>query len=322
MATHFSVLPVDIIDTIRQQIENVDDQKISFVRLPHPRTGVPALFLPYLLTKSSSSSKYKWGILEAQSISPPNQRSWFTNDDQVVADGKLLIMTPIDPAFLLLRLLLAARPADGTTGMFQPLDDIFEDVASKLDSGIMQEDIARLTGLDCVAGAMRRICDFQDVTPEMTVYRYSEDKLMTYLKIKVTHLATPAVNELSRTIVRELAKDELMDDGKEQLLELGRTKSACNLLSQYLPPEIYRALLSSYDFATLDIHIQALRDEATAANTSPPIKTKDTNKGASAEKGEGKKRKGKATKASAGVEKLKKANTAGMAKLSTFFTKQ
>jgi hypothetical protein len=60
---------------------------------------------------------------------------------------------------------------------------------------------------------------FLDVTPEMTVYRYSEDKLIAYLKGKVEHLATPTVSELSRTVVRELAKDGLMEDGNERLLE-------------------------------------------------------------------------------------------------------
>jgi len=53
----------------------------------------------------------------------------------------------------------------------------------------------------------------------MTVYRYSEDKLLACLKSKVSHLAKSSVNELSRTIVRELAKDGLMEDGNEQLLE-------------------------------------------------------------------------------------------------------
>jgi ribonuclease H2 subunit B len=93
------------------------------------RLGVLSLFLPYLHTKSSSTSRYKWGILEVQSISPPNPRSWFLNEGEIVAgmvislliivllyielalkDGKLLIMTPVDPVFLLLRMLTAIKP--------------------------------------------------------------------------------------------------------------------------------------------------------------------------------------------------------------------
>ena len=53
-----------------------------------------------------------------------------------------------------------------------------------------------------------------------------------------------------------------------------------------------------------------------------PIKTKDTNRGDN-EATAGKKRKGaKAEKPSTGVQKLQKANTKGMSKLSTFFTKK
>ena len=61
--------------------------------------------------------------------------------------------------------------------------------------------------------------EFTDVTPELTVYRYSEDKMMEYLQAKVSRLSKAAVAEKSRTIIRNLAKDGMMDDGKEDLLE-------------------------------------------------------------------------------------------------------
>ena len=60
---------------------------------------------------------------------------------------------------------------------------------------------------------------YADVTSELTVYRYSEDKVMEYLQAKVSRLSKHAVAEKSRTIIRNLAKDGLMDDGKEDLLE-------------------------------------------------------------------------------------------------------
>lgn len=69
-------------------------------------------------------------------------------------------MTPIDPAFVLIPLLLAVRPADGTAGMFRPIDEVFDGVSEKLE-GVTSEDLTSLINLDCVAGAMRRICDVQ-----------------------------------------------------------------------------------------------------------------------------------------------------------------
>jgi hypothetical protein len=58
-----------------------------------------------------------------------------------------------------------------------------------------------------------------EVTPEITVYRYSPEKLLAYVQKKVSRLNSPAIFETSKTLVRTLARDGLMEDGKEQLLE-------------------------------------------------------------------------------------------------------
>ena len=128
------------------------------------------------------------------------------------------------------------------------MDDIFDEAAQKIIKGVnegvsnntspvSQEDILSLTRYDCIVGALRRICDFQStrsvilllrpalqpaytvITPELTVYRYSEDKMIEYLQAKVSRLSRHTVAEKSRTMIRSLAKDGLMEDGKEDLLE-------------------------------------------------------------------------------------------------------
>ena len=58
-----------------------------------------------------------------------------------------------------------------------------------------------------------------DITPEITVYRYSPEKVLETLKAKVTRLNTAVVFEGSRTLTRALAKDGLMEDGNDSLLE-------------------------------------------------------------------------------------------------------
>jgi ribonuclease H2 subunit B len=108
-------------------------------------------------------------------------------------------MTPIDPAFLLIPILQAIKPVsndldaslyplfrttlttfplpqnDGSAGLFQPLDDIFDEAAPKIVRAvngrpsddapafppISQEDMLSLTRYDCVINALKRICDFQ-----------------------------------------------------------------------------------------------------------------------------------------------------------------
>lgn len=82
---------------------------------------------------------------------------------------------------------------------------------------------------------MRRVCEFKgmydhnhwlgfslhgfaDITPEITVYRYSSERVQSYLHNKVTRLSHQDICELSRTLTRSLAKDGLLEDGKETLL--------------------------------------------------------------------------------------------------------
>ncbi|KAI0745770.1 ribonuclease H2, subunit B [Earliella scabrosa] len=329
MAAHVGVLPAELVQSLSSKLNGSGDDGLAesrgvrFMRMPHPRTGIPALFLPYELPEDGSSV-----ILEVQAVCPPNKRSWFMRSE-VLEDGKLLVMTPIDPAFLLIPLLQTTLPSEGH-GNFRPLDDIFEDVLSNLtatvskDAGqtISPEDLAQFTSLKCTQAAMRRVCDFNELTPEITVYRYSPERVQSYLKTKVGRLSHQDISEMSRTLTRNLAKDGLLDDGKEVLLTAARLRSACDLVSQYLPRDVYIELLSSYDFAALDAHMKVLKEEAMALaavnmNAVEARESRDSKE--DKDTGGDKKRK---PKTSAGVEKLKKANIKGMAKLSTFFQKK
>ncbi|KAI9062893.1 hypothetical protein FKP32DRAFT_1592877 [Trametes sanguinea] len=324
MALHFGILPSDLLQALSNQLEEKacdteGPKDVRFLRLPHPRTGAPSLFVPH----ETSQSSY---ILEVQAVCPPNRRSWFT-EDAVVEDGKLLVMTPIDPAFLIISMLQATITTGGTTINFRPADDVLEEVASKMtqnsaasgDESIPSEDVQSLSTLRCVQAAMRRVCEYKDVTPEITVFRYSSERALEYLRAKVLRLSDRSISELSKTINRNLAKDGLFEDGKEALLAAARIRAACDLISQYLPRSIYDQLLASYDLASLDAYTKSLREEAMAlaAVNMNSVEAKESKDAKDA--GNDKKRK---AKGSHGVEKLKKANIKGMAKLSSFFQKK
>ncbi|TFK44398.1 ribonuclease H2, subunit B [Crucibulum laeve] len=332
MLVHFNVLPSDFLQTITTNLEqantdsdgtNCDPIRLQYLRLPHPRTGLPSLFLPSEVPGlSRSSAIQKSTILEVQAVSPTDARSWFMNDE-VVSDGKLLVMTPVDPTFLLLPILQAIQPQNGSAGQFRQLDDISEEAASKLASPsessatkgatISPQDIRAFCSMACAQKALRSVCDVKEITEDIVVYRYSPEKVVQYLRVKVARLSTSEVIETSRTITRGLARDGLMEDGKEPLLESGRTRAACDLLSQYLPLNTRVALLASYDFVALDSYLKKSADDAALLAPLP----KNSTKAKQSTAGENKKRKG--TKASQGVEKLKKVNVNGMAKLSSFF---
>lgn len=86
--------------------------------------GNAALFLPYEVNASGDGRETEVQILEVQAISPSAERSWFMEDDTILEDGRLLLMTPIDPAFLLLPLLQLTFPVG--TIMYPLLDDLIK----------------------------------------------------------------------------------------------------------------------------------------------------------------------------------------------------
>ncbi|KAH9935311.1 ribonuclease H2, subunit B [Fomitopsis serialis] len=335
MSRHVAVLPDDILQTIATKFNGEESAEgsattkvLRFLRLPHPRTGLPALFFPPELPDRSKST-----ILEVQAVTPPNPRSWFMPEGEVMKDGQLLILTPVDPVFLLIPLLRCSCPTDNAPSNFRSAEDLFEVATSAYlqTSGstpsqgeptpYSSDDLLRLLSYRCIDSAMRRICEVKEITADIVVYRYSQEKTTNYLKTKVDRLAKPAICETSSTIVRQLAKDGLMDDGKEELLSSARIKAACELLSQYLSNDLYTILLTQYDFAALDAHLQTIQAEQMASIEDTPIPKAKRGK-AQSQTGEAAEKKRKApAKASTGVEKLKKVNVNGMSKISSFFQK-
>jgi hypothetical protein len=102
----FTVLthPEDVLDALSSQLEQAGEVSgLRFLRLPHPRTGkpqvhisfvtlcsyttmpgIPSLFLPYA-KPSTSSSSHTHEILEIQAVTPPNPRSWFSGNSEVIS---------------------------------------------------------------------------------------------------------------------------------------------------------------------------------------------------------------------------------------------
>lgn len=146
------------------------------------REGCLSLFLP------SSES-----ILEVQAVSPPDGRSWFLKEEVIegvfasnaaswyfanyVPDGRLVMMTPIDPAFLLLRLLDAGQvclnvlrrhwaDSRSQTDVFRTADDLFEELSKKLgqlaeetEKATLERSLNTLWGLPCILRSLRLVCD-------------------------------------------------------------------------------------------------------------------------------------------------------------------
>ncbi|KZT61942.1 hypothetical protein CALCODRAFT_303462 [Calocera cornea HHB12733] len=320
MSAHPAVIPKELLS----YIEAHDPPRC--LRLPHPRTTLPALFLPLNAPPSEDGLVGTSVIFEVQSIAPDARRSWFLGPGEVVSDGKLLIIAPIDPIFILIPL-LEALP-EGTNNRFLPMRDLADEIANvftrspptaedgsavvpPIDTG----DLSALGEIDCIAAALRRICDVKEPAPGLEVFKFASSNALEIVRAKVDRLATSSTFAAFPSLVRSLAKDDIdATCGDDTLLSQARIKAACDFMSQYLSPAWKEQLLASYNFDRLDLHMKALADEAQAAITraEPEPKLKDATNAPNK----------KPKKGSVGVEKLKKVNVAGMSKLSSFFTKK
>ena len=149
------------------------------------------------------------------------------------------------------------------------------------DLQLSRHDLVKFTSLECVASATKHLCEvkgmipppfsielhlcgFSEIAAGISVYRFSMQILVDYLRKKVTRLVEANEFRESLTVVRLLAKDGLMEDGKETLLEgelclefavdvidtspAGRLKAACDLVAHHLPPDVKTEMTSTYEY--------------------------------------------------------------------------
>ncbi|GAA5932053.1 uncharacterized protein JCM15063_001110 [Sporobolomyces koalae] len=327
-----------------------------FLRLPHPRTHQPVLFLPYTRDAGASTSD---GILEVQKLAldADKQRSWFL-EQEVVSDGNLSIFAPFDPVFLIVSYLSTLPPH------FVSYADLWETVsqqqfAPSTSTDIKQDeedptpfadDLLRLSRLECVKSRFEKVCETQ-VYDSTTLYRLSPTLVLDLLQSKVAALADSidgifgahestepgetreAVDVVKPfpTVSRGVGREGI-GSGQGLSTEIqteSRQKYAIGVLSNYLAPKSTEALLAAYEFPNLVAYTSSHSTSAFLGTTYlPGRKNSDLDIEASASKLGGgnaaaiaKKRKLE-SKGSRGVEALKKVNTRGMKSLAEMFGKQ
>ncbi|GAA6010285.1 hypothetical protein JCM11491_006249 [Sporobolomyces phaffii] len=327
-----------------------------FLRLPHPRTYQPALFLPH---KREAGASTVDGILEAQKIAldADKQRSWFL-EEEVVSDGNLSLFAPFDPVFLVLSY-LSTLP-----NHFVSYPDLWEAVSQQrfappTEKGEKEQgepdasfadDLVKLSQLDCVKARLEKVCETQTYD-STTLYRLSPSLALEVLKAKVDALADSidgifgtyestepgerrnAVDSVKPfpTVSRGMGK-EGVGSGQglsEQIQRESRQKYAVSIIANYLPPALGRTLLSAYTFTALNEFLTSNSSSSFLGTTYLPGRASSkvgadaaaTSLGGGNAAAAAKKRKLEA-KGSRGVEALKKVNTKGMKSLAEMFGKQ
>ncbi|GAA5854086.1 hypothetical protein JCM8547_008220 [Rhodosporidiobolus lusitaniae] len=326
-----------------------------FLRLPHPRTHQPALFVPQAREDGSDA------LLEVQKIQleADKQRCWFIEED-ICSDGSLTLFTPFDPLFLALSY-ISQLPS-----RYLSYEDCWEAIAahkwevegeekSETEGETpFAENLGRLRRIKCVRERFEKVCESQE-HEGTTLYRLSQPAVLSLLQAKVDALVdvsqgvfgplestspgeekpktvaegeegSPATSSRRfETVTRGLGK-EVVGSGhglSEEIQTEARQKYAIGIIANYLPPAVAQTLLSAYSFPALTTYLSSTSNSSVLGTTYLP--GRGAAKLEAAELGGGsaaKKRKAEASKGSRGVEALKKVNTKGMATLASMFAKQ
>ncbi|BGP25340.1 ribonuclease H2, subunit B [Rhodotorula toruloides] len=281
-----------------------------FLRLPHPRTHHPTLFLPYSWTGSPTLD----GLLEVQKIEldADKQRCWFI-EEEVASDGSLTLFSPIDPTYLAISY-LSALPSS----RFQSYADLWESIAQhrfevhglkertkkdeegREDEGAdCKEDLERLGAMEVVQERLKAVCETQE-HESSTLYRVSQPLILAYLRSKIDALVDPSsgifgpleatepgeevkpkVEERGeaqlegvnfQTVRRGMAKEDVGSGLglSEQIQTESRQKYAIGVLGNYLPPSVTMTLLASYCFSALEAHLSTTTNSSVLNSTYLP----------------------------------------------------
>ncbi|WWC64461.1 uncharacterized protein I303_107071 [Kwoniella dejecticola CBS 10117] len=324
---------MEYISVIKDDVDLSKSHK--YLRLPHPRTGQPQLYLPYVDARGQET------ILEVIKLNGSQRRTWFIGESGIDA-GNILLHYPIDPLYLVIPIILALSNSNNAQS-FQPFSDLVS-TASSLPAFSLPEpftvqaksgqssmttgynrDIEHLLKLKIIRRVFRACCEKKVIptvsspsspssakSKDQKYYRPSIPMLLNHLKRKVEYFSQPQEFEKFDHLVRGLSKDGLLGDEYEELRKLSRMQASCEHLSQWLPPRISIQLVRSDDFSALITHVKNCTAASIAASQVPKnTSNKDKDKDAKANK-----RKAPTSK---GVEALKKVNTNSMNKLTSFF---
>ncbi|GAA5964105.1 hypothetical protein JCM8115_005342 [Rhodotorula mucilaginosa] len=298
---HVCILPTDV----PLEASESSCSSSRFLRLPHPRTNQPALFLPYSRTGHSASGPD--AVLEVQRISPDadKQRCWFIGQE-VASDGSIAMLTPFDPAFFAISYLSTLPPHYQTYAdlwdavsqrAFEPLGELSSSANAGVSVDEFAEDLSRLGQMQALRERFRCVCEMQPSGDgDESLLRYSPAKALDLLRSKVDALANPdggIFGPLESTEPGEDRKplaDAAVDAGasafssarrglgKEdvgsghglsaEIQTESRQKYAIGIIANYLPPVVTKQLLAAYDFPALTAYLSLTTPNSVVLNTT------------------------------------------------------
>lgn len=288
-------------NALKNSSEESPENQATIITLRHPKSDEGAQFL--LCPDSKSIHE----ILSFQDT----KGSWFI-DNSVQQDGRLLMATVVDPLFLLLPYLLDDK--NSKKHMFMQLDQIITDSDFPQCNRIVQI-------LD--HSTTCQVCDSKG-NEDFKVYRYNEEKTLSWLKEKVErtadYLSTSDVSVSSGQCSTYVKSSKATEASREDSV-----KYAAGLISDYLHPDLSKKLFDSLGIEIENTKGKRSSDKQKVKEEPPEKKVKrssdepdeDYSKVISAPA-----KTVPVVKMTAAQKKLAKVDKSGMKSLMTFFKKK
>jgi len=232
--------------------------------------------------------------------------SWFINDT-VQSDGSLYIATPVDPLFVIIKLLEENRKkTEEHAGYFCSLSQMLSDTNHlgyvHLTKLLKDVDVSV-------------ICDVNDQSTDQVLYRLNDDKLLKWMRCKTDRLSQKLASYPIQTTVSSAQASTFVASTRDikKPTEDDLLRSALGFLSEYINPNRMEQLARSYGILEFAPPRVSVFDDLKKAETKSESRKDHTKK---------EKPKVEKPKLSVAQSKLAKTNTTGMSKISSFFHKE
>ncbi|KPJ13747.1 Ribonuclease H2 subunit B [Papilio machaon] len=195
-----------------------ENSSFSIITLPHPANGN---FSKYCLDNVHNK------MFEVMTYSEP-YRSWFIGDF-VKSDGSILMITPINPLFLVL-----PRLKEQCLNRAVPLNDLLSE-----------------KGFDKIIDFVKNMDNIGDLKgpAEMKAYKYNEEKTLNWLEERI-HKVAKVLNEknihvVSGAVSSTFVSSNLNNDSIDEEFYL---KYAHGIISEYLQEDLVEKLEKRFNF--------------------------------------------------------------------------
>jgi len=273
--------------------EKINEEDLIITSLPHPKRGKNARFV-------ISNKK----VLEIQRLHE-QPSSWFI-DNTAEKDGSFYLCTPVDPLFLLIRLLEQNRKKSSEHGgYFCEFSQMLFDTDQP-----GYAHFAKLTD----TFDLSLICDINNDL-EQPLCRLNDEKIIHWLRAKVENLRVKLAQSDHLYHAASQSSTFRLSSSEKKLTNVDILKGALGFVSEYVTPERMTELAKTYGIVNYGVPKLSALDGLHSRDKFIPVSNKR-------EGDQVKQPTPKKQKPSLAQSKLAKTNIKGMNKMDSFFKKK